>query len=217
METETINPIFMKALIKCYLLQRQARKRVFHNRRFFQHLLQVFKWRRRIRKQIDVIKLDKTHETSNSYLLPSHLAAQECKSNVSKSPAPKIKQEPVESNSDVQQQTVHEQNNPQPQKPQPEPDQPLSEQSTQQERKGSGEKRQRPKKAKSTNSTKRADIDIVRRNLWLMIARKDIIQAYRRRLNFREQKLLKTRAIAYRCQTQAKLILNSTTSNGTNH
>lgn len=105
MEIETINPFFMRALLKCHMFQQQARKKVSHNRRFFKQVLKVFKWQRRIRRKIGLNK------SSAGY--------------------------PPE--------------------------------------------------------------DIVRRNLWLMIVRKDIVQAHRRKVALREQKLLKARIVAHRC------------------
>lgn len=44
------------------------------------------------------------------------------------------------------------------------------------------------------------DIDIVRKNLWLMIARKEVILAQRRRSYYREQKISRARAVADRCR-----------------
>lgn len=48
-------------------------------------------------------------------------------------------------------------------------------------------------------SSSLTDIDIVRRNLWLMIARKEVILAQRRRSYYREQKISRARAMAHRC------------------
>ena len=47
-----------------------------------------------------------------------------------------------------------------------------------------------------------ANVDIIRRNLWLMIVRKEILPAHRRRQNFRHEKFQKTKTAAHRCVSQ---------------
>lgn len=48
------------------------------------------------------------------------------------------------------------------------------------------------------------DNDTARLNLWLMIVRKDVIQAHQRRREFQEVKVIKTRLIARQCQSKVK-------------
>lgn len=50
-----------------------------------------------------------------------------------------------------------------------------------------------------------ANVDIIRRNLWLMIVKKEILPAHRRRMNFRTEKLHKTRLAAHRCLSHLNL------------
>lgn len=50
-----------------------------------------------------------------------------------------------------------------------------------------------------------ANVDIIRRNLWMMIVRKEILPAQRRRANFRHEKLRKSKMAAHRCQSHFNL------------
>lgn len=54
-------------------------------------------------------------------------------------------------------------------------------------------------------SSSLTDIDIVRKNLWLMIARKEVILAQRRRSYYREQKISRARAVATVAATTATM------------
>lgn len=170
METETINPSFMKTLIRCYLLQKQAKKKVFHDGCFLKQVLKVFKWQSKIKRQIKLKNIESPKESppqaSSSSIIqdPVSVETQKSPSNVSQTSSGK------EVSSSNQQSTLRSS--------------------------------QKPKfftlmlKSKTVG-----DLDTVRRNLWHIIVRKDIVQAHRRKVNFREQKLLKSRAIAYRCQS----------------
>lgn len=166
MEVETISPTFMKALIRCYLLQKQARKKVFHHGRFFKQIIKVFRWQRKIRRQ--VAKNIGTNDTSPRPPLLVHdsIALESPHSQASSSSGD----------------TTNGLQNP-----------------------PSG------KSIQNTNAIRTSarrepvtDLDIVRRNLWLMIVRKDIVQAHRRKVTFKEQKLLKSRSIALKCQSHFK-------------
>lgn len=53
MDFETIDPLFMKTLVRCHLLQREAREKFFHNRPIFKQILKAYKCERRIRDQIE--------------------------------------------------------------------------------------------------------------------------------------------------------------------
>lgn len=44
-----------------------------------------------------------------------------------------------------------------------------------------------------------ADVDIMRRNLWLMIVRKEVLHAQRRKMSFKEHKIVKSKSLAHRC------------------
>lgn len=165
METEIINPVFMKALLRCYIFQKQARKKVFHNRRFFKQVLKVFRWQRRIKRQI------KANNNSTGYPLKPSLLLQD--SITLKISHPQISELGITSNKieiDPYQTPISR---------------PLI----------------NPNLRVLTKRETVTDLDIVRRNLWLMIVRKDVIQAQRRKAAFREQKLLKARMVAYRCQS----------------
>lgn len=120
MDSNRIDPIFMRALVKCHRLHKEARKKVFHNRRVLVQMLKVFKWQRRIRNKI------------------------------------------------------------------------LSSNNQTQERKAV---------AKKESIT---DLDIVRRNLWLVIVRKDIVQAHKRKMTLKEHKLVRSRSVAQRCRSYLK-------------
>lgn len=128
MDNQVINPVFLKALIRCHLLSKETRRRVNHNKRFLKQSLKVFRWSREIRRQ-------------------------EFNRDLIEEPPQTSKSPPTLDQKDVLKQE-------------------------------SG-----------------ADLDIVRRNLWTMIVRKDIIQAYRRKVSHKEQRLLKFKTIAYRCQS----------------
>lgn len=120
MDTKRIDPVFMKALVKCHRLHKEARKKVFHNRRVLMQMLKVFKWQRRIRHKI------------------------------------------LSSNNQVQERKV------------------------------------------ATKKESITDLDIVRRNLWLVIVRKDIVQAHKRKMTLKEHKLVKSRSVAQRCRSYLK-------------
>lgn len=139
METATINPIFIKALVRCYLLKREARKRVFHNKCFYRQVLKVHKWRSQIKKRVETNNIS----SSSSSIRSTSSAGSNASTDDTQQPS-------------------------------------------------------------SLRNESQADIDIVRRNLWLMIVRKDVIHAQRRKTHSREQKLIKSRAIAQKCMTHRK-------------
>lgn len=164
MEIETINPIFMKALLKCHRFQRQAREKVSHNRRFFKQVLKVFKWQRRIRRQIKSNNDPLRKQTRPSLMLSSSISIRLTQNNQN-----------LGLNSSID--------------------------------KTETELSQDDATPNSKALAKReiiADLDIVRRNLWLIMVRKDIAQAHRRKVTLKEQKLLKARTIAHRCQSHFK-------------
>lgn len=113
METQSIDPRFMKALVKCYLLQKEARSKVFHDRRVLKHMLKVFKWKRLIRHDILISKT--------------------------------------------------------------------------------------PIKSEIPPASDR--LDQARRNLWLVIVRKDVIQAHKQKMTLKEHRIIESRLIAYKCQS----------------
>lgn len=112
-ETIDVDPIFMKALIKYHTLQKKARTRVTNERLFFEYTTKVFKWQRKIRKQI-------------KSSIPN------LQSNVDETTQP-----PVESNS----------------------------------------------------------LESVRKNIWLLIVRKDIVQGYKRKVQHNEQRIQRTKVL----------------------
>lgn len=122
MDTDIIEPRFMKALMRCYLLQKQAKRSLFRNRRFYHQVLKVYKWQHKIKNQIE--------------------AKKHC-----------------------------------------------------------NEKPSSPQLASNSLET---DSDEVRKSLWLTIVRKDIVQAYKRKVRFREFKIMKSKTVAYRCQSHFK-------------
>lgn len=123
-----IDSRFFKTLLRCYLLQKQVKTKVFHQKLFIEQAFKVFRWQRRIRNQV---------ATNNGSLNPHNGTS-----------PPQI----VSTSNGI----VPLQDGP--------------------------------------------DFDIVRRNLWLMIVRKEVIQAQKRRVTIREQGLIKSRHLAYRCQ-----------------
>ena len=158
--TETINPKFLKALIDCYMLQKQVRKRVFHNKRFYKQVVKVFKWKQQIKEQI------RDEQTSESGSTPS----QPSTSYSSFSP----------SSSSIN----HDHFDPNPNAP-------------------NGMVPSLKQESQDDTATV-ANVDIVRRNLWLMIARNEIIHAHKRKMHLHEQKLIKNRAVAQRCLAHIK-------------
>lgn len=271
MDTETIDPRFMKALMRCYLLQKKAKKRVFYNRQFFHQVLKVYKWQNRIKSSIEAAKSsDGKASSSNEFDLPqNHLS-------------PKNQ---VDEGFDNEKICVKEERNSPPSPPplsprssprsSPLPSAPTSSppESLPESSKSSSSSLQDSKPAstivltastttpqdttdgyvamsetetcisppierstsmdttnqipvkklnssialsdtntknntlhlpQTTSEGNLADFDIVRRNLWLMIVRQDIALAYKRKVSFREHKILKTRAIAHRCQLHSK-------------
>ena len=51
------------------------------------------------------------------------------------------------------------------------------------------------------------DIEIIRRNIWLELVRKDILPAHRRRVNFRNDRLHKSKSTAHRCASHHNVFM----------
>jgi len=236
MESEVINPKFMKALIRCYLLQKQARIRVFHNRRFIKQLIQVFKWQRDIKRQVEAANKIPSDDSRQHDLLSNPVPPKSPASSAEESGYfPKLVklengivslgENPNTEATILSVETSAELNSSERSPPlqfrrlsthtppiSPRCSSPQSPtslrppvESTQSFR--LSEIDHDTDQTSNRVAAKResvTDLDIVRRNLWLLIVRKDVIQAYRRKVSFKEQKQLKSRSIAYRCQTHFK-------------
>lgn len=210
MDTETIDPRFMKALIRCYLLQEKAKRRVFYNRRFFRQVLKVYKWQNKIKSNIEASKIfDEEQSFSNKVISPPPkdqvdsvagnekiCIKEERNSTQTLTPPQTANDEPSGNIHIVSRDLVTTTTPPRTvnEKPQASFDD-VKKDSTPPPTTITPE---------NANDVISADSDIVRRNLWLMIVRQDIAQAYRRKVSFREQKILKSRAIAQRCQLHSK-------------
>lgn len=169
-----IDPVFMRSLVQCHMFKKEAKSKVVHNKRFYKHVLKVFSWQRRIRKQIEA---NNNGSSDNS---PQQSTTSSC----STPPSITSIQTPI-----LQQESI------------------LSTISTL----SSGSF------ASSTESSitdeficsqnvvikkeSFAETRLTRKDIWLMIVRNDVLEAQKRKLAFKEQKLLKTKMIALRCQS----------------
>lgn len=132
-EPQSIDSRFMKTLVMCHILQRQARRKVSKYDAIIKQHLRVFQWQQKIRKQAGLqLQMEES-----------------CSKNREESPDKNLQVYDYESSSSNIDQS-------------------------------------------HSNHT---DPGIVRRNLWLMIARTEIKQEYRRRKSQKEQKLAKSKAI----------------------
>lgn len=272
--TTAIHPLFMKTLIECYYLRQEARNKVSHDRQFYKQLLRVFKWQRRIRRDIDnsnssgngsnysdsspQSSLTSSSSSISTAFIPTNQpdrnkAVEKPDENSKESPPSNNLNRLIKRESQYQSpgdnQSTHVSVGYAQQVPANDKSRiailnddhrpsSLSQKATSSKEivvstligiRNNDDKNNNKIDAASSSSKSNAkmivndnksilqdespssgkesagaDLDIMRRNLWLMIVRKDIIQAHRKKVSFRDHKLLKTKTIAYRCQSHFK-------------
>lgn len=165
MDQESLNPIFMKALIKYHILQREAKRKVSDDRSLYRGIFKLYKCEQ---KFLSLIEADQKHDQvlvnqqCESLLPYSHSTSPSTCVSSLRSPE---SEEYLTCSSSISQSSL--------------------------------ERDQRT--TSNHDNYTGTDLDIVRKNIWLSMVRKDVIQAYRRRASFKEHKILKSKMIAHRC------------------
>lgn len=172
MDQAIIDPLFMKSLLGCYKLKRRAKTKVVQDRLFYRQLVKVYSWREQIRQQLHEAECGCSTRCTST----STSSGSTCSSLCHLTTAMTNSCNSSESTGSCSNQSYELTYSPS-------------------DRKSPQTQVRKPNKRRSG----KPNVDSLRRKLWLMIVRKEIPHAHKRKTNLRDLKLTKTKSMAQRC------------------